>query len=97
MIDNKKILHQLRTLKPFLLSEFGVKEIGLFGSFAKNQANDQSDIDLLVTLENPGFLKFVHLVDFLEEKLAGKVDITTKHNNLSRNFLNQVEKEIIYA
>jgi uncharacterized protein len=61
MLDKNEIISVLRELKPFLQSEFAVKEIGLFGSFSNETSDKDSDIDLLVELEKPIGWKFFHL------------------------------------
>ena len=53
MVTKQDILSKLREIKPKLRQEYAVKEIGLFGSFSNDSANDNSDIDLLVELEKP--------------------------------------------
>ncbi len=45
MLNKNDILDKLRELKPILSEEYAVKEIGIFGSFANNEASDESDID----------------------------------------------------
>jgi predicted nucleotidyltransferase len=58
---------------------FGVKRLGLFGSFVRGQQNEGSDVDLLVEFE-PGrktFDAFVHLALFLEDLLGRRVDLLT--------------------
>lgn len=61
------------------LSHFGVKRLGVFGSFVHDQQNDESDIDVLVEFE-PGhksFDNFIHLAFFLEELFGRNVDLMT--------------------
>lgn len=61
------------------LREFGVKKIGLFGSFVREEQNDQSDIDFLVEFysEKKTFRNFINLVYYLEELFDKKVEIVT--------------------
>jgi len=61
------------------LEKFGVKRIGIFGSFARNEATDKSDIDLVVEFEKDrgGMKDFVELIDFLEKLLGKSVDLLT--------------------
>jgi predicted nucleotidyltransferase len=63
------------------LRQFGVKEIYVFGSVARGEAKETSDIDFFVVLDEGvqiGFLRFVELELFLSEKLNAKVDLGTK-------------------
>jgi predicted nucleotidyltransferase len=71
------IIHSLRKEQTYLKAEFGVSKIGLFGSFAKRQADLDSDIDILVEFERPIGFRFLELVDYLEAVLGRKVDVLT--------------------
>ena len=61
------------------LSAFGVRRIGLFGSFVRDEAGVDSDVDLLVEFKvgQKTFLNFVNLGLFLEETLGRKVELVT--------------------
>ncbi len=63
-----------------ILNKFGVKSIALFGSYAKDNANGNSDIDLLVEF-NPGEKTFDNYMDlkfYLEDNLNKDVDLVIK-------------------
>jgi predicted nucleotidyltransferase len=62
---------------PFLRDHFGVERIALFGSFARGEAHEDSDVDILVTLSKPLGFSFIQLAEYLEEKLGRKVDLIT--------------------
>ncbi|MEM8672256.1 MAG: nucleotidyltransferase family protein [Cyanobacteria bacterium P01_G01_bin.67] len=59
-------------------TEFGVSSVGLFGSFVREEATPQSDVDLLVSLENHDWNNYCNLLDFLETLFARKVDLITE-------------------
>lgn len=60
-----------------LEEKYKVKRIGVFGSYARGEQIEGSDIDILVEFKEPvGFL-FIHLADFLEEILESEVDLVT--------------------
>ena len=62
-----------------LLARFGVKELYLFGSAARNEARDDSDIDLLVDFEQPvSLFNFVRLQREIEAVLGRRVDLVTR-------------------
>jgi hypothetical protein len=71
------VLHRLREVYPELKTQFGVRQLGLFGSFASATANEASDVDLIVDFERPIGLRFVELVEYLETLLGRKVDLLT--------------------
>ncbi len=61
------------------LKSFGVKRLGLFGSFVRNEPKPESDVDLLVEFipEQKTFSNFMNLGFFLEELFGRKVDLLT--------------------
>jgi len=75
----KEILKILNDLKPYIKEKYKTEIIGIFGSFAREEAKVTSDIDILVEFEDGATLfEFVGLSIFLEEKLGTKVDIVPK-------------------
>jgi hypothetical protein len=75
MLSREEILKGLRDHKDDLRSRFSVREIGLFGSYVHNTANEGSDIDLLVELEEPTFDHYMDLKFFLERMFQHPVDL----------------------
>jgi predicted nucleotidyltransferase len=62
-----------------LRRDYGVRTLGLFGSYVRNQQGPKSDIDILVEFEAPiGLLRFNRLERQLGEILGGKVDLVMK-------------------
>ena len=79
MTKTETILAQLSELKPLMIARYKAKEIGLFGSFARGEQHEGSDIDLLVDFEDGADLfDLVGLSDYLEEALQQKVDVVPK-------------------
>jgi predicted nucleotidyltransferase len=77
MYSSLEIENKLRELKPDLVKKYAVSRIGYFGSFAKENQNEESDLDLLVEFsENPGW-KFFTLENHLAKNLGLKVDLVT--------------------
>ncbi|MCS7216040.1 MAG: nucleotidyltransferase family protein [Thermodesulfovibrio sp.] len=71
----KKIL---RENKDYIREKYGVVIIGIFGSFARGEQKEASDIDILVELERPIGLEYFALWDYLEKILDCKVDLVKK-------------------
>ncbi len=93
MESKTDILNKLRELKPILSKEYAVRRIGLFGSFADNSADENSDIDLLVELEKPIGWKFFSLEIYLEKIFGRKIDLVTKNalkEQIKKDILNKV-------
>lgn len=96
-MHKQTILNILKIEKPYLKERFGVEEIGLFGSYARGEEQVGSDIDILVKMQKQSISSYFNLLDFLEAKLRVKVDLVTKHKNLSERFVRLVSKDIIYV
>jgi predicted nucleotidyltransferase len=77
MQNKQDILILLKRHLPELHKEFGVKTLGVFGSFARDEATQNSDLDLLVEFERPIGLRFVEFTERLEKIVSRSVDVLT--------------------
>jgi len=71
------VIKKLETAAPAIRTKFGVKRIGIFGSFARGEQTRKSDIDVIIVFL-PGketYANFMNLADYLEELCGRKVDI----------------------
>jgi len=75
MLTNAQILDTPKQAFDYLSAEYGVKRIGIFGSCAKGQLTDKSDVDIIVEFERPLGLRFVEFAEYLENLLGRDVDI----------------------
>lgn len=96
MSNITEILEKLNKIKPELRNRFKVKNIGIFGSYARNEETEDSDVDILVELEEPIGLDLVELIFFLEEKLCKKVDLVTT-KSLRSEFEEIIRKEVVFT
>ncbi len=71
-----ELLAKLRELKPWL-EEQGIVNVRLFGSYARDEAGPDSDVDLLVDLARPMGFRFFSLADEIEDRLGRDVDLIT--------------------
>ena len=78
MLTREQTLQRLRDNLSFLRQEYGVSSIGLFGSTAADQADEQSDVDIMVEFEQPIGLRFMELAETLETLLGRRVDLVTR-------------------
>jgi predicted nucleotidyltransferase len=73
------ILSKLKELLPVLSDRYKVQELGVFGSYLRQEQRDDSDLDILVTfLAAPSLLKFIELENYLSDVLGIKVDLVMK-------------------
>ena len=75
MNSRQNILERLRTIKPVLQQEFPLRRMALFGSWARNEQTDTSDVDILVEVDPSIGLRFVTLAERLESLLEQHVDL----------------------
>ena len=95
--SGKEIIALLRLEKEQLAEQFGVVNIGLFGSFARGQATNDSDIDFIVELKEPRFDWLAGLQIYLEQKFNRRIEIVRKGNKVNSRFTKRVEKEAVYV
>ena len=98
MLTKRKILGALQEKKE-LLTQYGVKKIGLFGSYSKNLQQKDSDIDILVDFysEQETFDNLMAIYDILENTFRNyKIEIVTK-NGLSKYIGSYILKETEYV
>ncbi len=78
-MNRSEVLGILRTHKPTLEQRFGVTRLALFGSFARDQATEKSDIDILVHFNGPATSRTYFGVQFyIEDLLERHVDLVTE-------------------
>ncbi len=92
-----EILTILRTEQPDLENKYGVKVIGIFGSYVRHEQRPESDLDLLVELEDPPRISLIGLVELeaeLSQLLGVKVDLAIKRN-LKKRIGARILEEIV--
>ena len=77
MLTRETIIERLRERYPYLTNEYGVKRIGLFGSFARGTATETSVVDIVVEFRQPVGFRFIEFVDYLEQLFGREVDVLT--------------------
>ena len=94
MLVKEEILRRIRENKEKIKS-FWVKKIGIFGSVARNEITEKSDIDVVVEFEKgkATFKNVCGLIDFLENLFGREVDILTP-DGIEAIWLEHVKKEI---
>ena len=96
-MNRVEILHKLQAHKHVLAERFGVTGLALFGSYARDQAADGSDVDILVSFDEPATSKTYFGVQFYIEDLLGRpVDLVTE-KALRPELRPYVEREAVYV
>ena len=96
MYTLQHIIQILKHHKPELQKKYPLSGIGVFGSYARGEATDKSDIDIAVELSGPMGLNFVAMADEIEALFGIKTDVVPKRA-IKPEYLQYVEKDIIYV
>ncbi len=96
-MNRQAILDRLNAEAPALKRKYGVKSLAVFGSIARGDDHEGSDVDILVTFEGPAtFRNFMGLKLDLEDLFGRKVDLGTP-NTLRPEMRARVEKDLIHV
>jgi len=95
-MTKREILNYLSSHKKEFQKMYEVEEIGLFGSYARDEANADSDIDIFVQMK-PDLFKLVELKQQIEKDLQKKVDIIRNHKHIKPLLLKMIQKDINYV
>ena len=78
-----------------IVSEYGIARLGIFGSYARGEANEDSDLDFIMDTDGLiGMIQFISIIHKLEDEFGCHVDIVTTGCS-NREFLNRIQKEEI--
>lgn len=98
-MQKQDILNYLKSNQEYYNNQFGVHFIGLFGSFARDEASDDSDIDILYKIEKDkklSMFKYLELNKQLEEFFHKKIDLV-REEKLKPQIKNYIQKDIAYV
>lgn len=91
------VLDFLVSQKEYMQSNFGVEKIGLFGSYSRDDYNENSDIDIAVELKKEHIAdNFFGLLHFLEDNLHKKIDLGIE-SNIKKAVKDYVQRDMIYV
>lgn len=97
MKTKNEILRILKEELPQLRNKYGIKTIGLFGSYSREEQSMGSDVDILVQFERPvGFFKFIAMEEYLKERIGENVEIVTE-DALKPYIKPRVLKDVVYV
>ena len=96
-LNLKGITNIIKEHKEELKEKYGIKEIGVFGSYVREEHKEKSDLDILVEFEEDaeiGLLKFVNMENYLSELIGVKVDLVEK-STLKPRIGKHILKEVL--
>jgi predicted nucleotidyltransferase len=95
-LQQQDVLRILKGQKRELVDKYNITRLGVFGSFARNEASETSDVDIVVEMP-PDLFMMVHLKEDLKEALHRTVDIIRYRKQMNEFLKHRIEKETIYV
>lgn len=97
MLSTKEIIAILKKFKTESASKYGITSLGLFGSFARNQQRETSDVDVFVTLKESDFFVLERIKEELESLIHSNIDIVNYRDFLRNSFKQNILNDAIYV
>lgn len=92
-----KILELLKKFKEKYAIQYGIEQMGIFGSVARDEATESSDVDVVVKIKTPNPFIIVHIKDDLERQLQQEVDIVRFRDTMNPFLKKRIEAEVVYV
>jgi len=96
-MKKEDIISFIRAHKVEFERKFGVKKIGLFGSFARGKPYKDSDIDIVVEISRPDMFHIIGIKQTIEEAFGRKVDIVRLREKMNRALESRIKRDAIYV
>ena len=96
MTSSQEILFILKNQRDKLFSGYPIKSLAMFGSFARNEAGESSDLDILVEFNNKIGIRFIDLADELESITGVNVDLVSR-KGIKEKYFKSIERDLIYV
>ena len=96
-MKKEEIIHYIAANKQELAKKFGVTRIGLFGSYARGEANENSDLDIVVELEKPDLFCLIGIQQSFQEAMNVHVDIVRLRKRMNEALKKRILRDVIYV
>jgi uncharacterized protein len=91
-----EILSMLERHKPKLYEKYPIKSLAIFGSYARRENNDNSDLDLMVEFKDKVGIKFIELAEEIEQIVGLKVDLVSR-KGIKEKYYKSIHNDLIYV
>ena len=95
MLEKNYILSIIKAYKEKYAKKYGIEEIGIFGSYARDEATQNSDVDIYVKLKRSNLFLLSKIRIELEELLGIKTDIVQLRTKMNLSLKKHIEKDAI--
>lgn len=96
-MNRAEVLRLLNKHQSELAERYGVTRLGIFGSVARGEATESSDVDVVIEMEKPDLFYMVHIKEELENLLHCPVDIVHYRSHMNNYLKNQINRDGIYV
>lgn len=96
-LPREKALEILRRHKPLFAERYGVTELGVFGSVARDEALPESDVDVVIRMRIPDLFHMVHIKESLEEAFHRRVDIVQYRDKMNPFLKKRIDRDAAYV
>lgn len=96
-MTRNEIIAVLKQYKKETREKYRIVEIGIFGSVARDQINEESDIDIVVVLEKQDLFYIIGIKQELEQKLYHPVDIVSYRETMNKYLKKKIDTEAVYV
>jgi len=96
-MERTQALETLKQFKELNAVKYGIEQIGIFGSVARDEANANSDIDICLKTKVADMFMLVHIKEELSKLFATQVDIVRLREKMNPFLKKRINKEAIYV
>jgi predicted nucleotidyltransferase len=96
-LNKNNILLILKEYKNQYAEKYGILSLGLFGSLARDESGDNSDVDISITLDTPDLITLSRIRQELEELIKIHVDLIHYRDKMNKYLKERIERETIYV
>lgn len=93
----EQLLAELKTFKIDHQQRYGIRALGVFGSFARGEESEVSDVDIVLETETPDLFNIVHIKEDLEQRLHRPVDIVRLREKMNPFLKQRIINEAVYV
>ena len=97
MLELQECINKLAGFKSAFAQKYGITKLGIFGSVARKENTEKSDIDIVVEVKKPSLLLMYELKEALKQLFKCDVDLVRFRDTLRPLFKSNIERDVIYV
>ena len=96
-MSHTEILKILRAFKENCAERYGIISLGLFGSAARDESQDDSDVDIVIKLKKQDLFNMIGIKQDLQEALQANVDVISYREKMNSFLKKRIDEEVLYV